>query len=151
MSMRTVRLAGITGAVLSLGLALAGPAAADVTGPAFYVDGALYRTVATPTDLAATGAPAQAWDTIYSFDGAQPSVATAAPGDRGYNGGRWMVHLLTFPTGYAAAVSAGDLDGDGVIDSTDELEAAFEAGTAVDAGVVRQFVCPVIPLARGHV
>lgn len=149
MFQRTLRLAGAVCAALGLGLALAGPADAGVTGPAFYVDGVMYRTVGTPTDLATTGAPTQSWDTIYTFDGAQPSVATAAPGDLDYNGGRWMVHLLTFPSGYDAALSTGDLNGNGVIDSTAELEVALESGDAIDAGVVRQFVCPAIPLSRG--
>jgi len=76
-----------------------------VTGPAFYVDGQLYRTVGTPTDLSPTGAPESSFDVIYSFDGLQPNVATAAPGDSGYNGGRWAVHALSF-TSYAAALAA---------------------------------------------
>ena len=127
--------------------ALAVPAAqAGVTGPAFYVDGTLYRTVNTPTDLSGTGAPAHSFDTIYEFGGAQPNVATAAPGDPGYNGGRWMVHLLTFPSGYAAAVAAGDANGSGDLDSDEEIAAAIAAGAATDAGVVKQFVCPVIKL-----
>jgi hypothetical protein len=53
----------------------------SVSGPAFYVDGAQYRTVGTPTDLSETGAPAQSFDTIYDFGGLQLNVATAAPGD----------------------------------------------------------------------
>ncbi|MBD0292089.1 MAG: hypothetical protein ICV70_00765 [Jiangellaceae bacterium] len=118
-----------------------------MSGPAFYVDGVLYRTVATPTDLSGTGAPDGAWDTIYEFGGAQLNVATAAPGDPGYTGGRWQVHALSFPSGYAAALAAGDLDGNGVLDSATELQTAFDAGAAVDAGVVKLFVCPVIPLA----
>jgi hypothetical protein len=124
-------------------------AAAGVTGPAFYVDGQLYRTVNTPTDLSGTGAPANAWDTIYDFGGNQMNVATAAPGDSGYNGGRWQVHALSFPSGYAAALAAGDTNGSGAIDSDEELSVAVAAGTATDAGVVKQFVCPVIKLARG--
>jgi hypothetical protein len=124
------------------------PATAGVTGPAFYVDGVLYRTVGTPTDLTGTGAPAQAWDTIYDFGEAQDAdVATAAPGDPDYTGGRWQVHALSFPSGYDAALAAGDLDGDGALDSAAEVEAALRAGTAVDTGVVKQFVCPVIPLS----
>src|SRR5919106_2845438 len=115
-----------------------------VTGPAFYVDGQLFRTVNTPTDISGTGAPASSFDTIYDFGGAQPNVATAAPGDPGYNGGRWMVHALSFPSGYAAAVAAADSNGSGDIDSDEEVAAAMAAGTAVDAGVVKQFVCPVI-------
>src|SRR5262245_65874549 len=89
-----------------------------VTGAAFYVDGVVYRTVNTPTDLSGTQAPAHSFDTIYDFGGVQLNVATAAPGDRDYNGGRWQVHGLSFPAGYAAALAAGDLDKDGVLDSS---------------------------------
>jgi hypothetical protein len=127
---------------------LAPPALAGVSGPAFYVDGELYRTVGTPTDLSGTGAPAHAWDVIYEFGGVQPNVADAAPGDRDYHGGRWQVHLLSFPMGYPAALADGDLDGDGVLDSAEEVAEALAAGSAVDGGVVRQFECPAIPLAR---
>lgn len=117
-----------------------------VSGPAFYVDGALYRTVGTPTDLSGTGAPAASYDTIYAFGGAQPNVATAAPGDRGYNGGRWRVRVLAFPSGYAAAVASADTNASGDVDSDEELLAAFAAGTAVVSGSGPSFVCPVIPL-----
>jgi hypothetical protein len=129
-------------------LGIANPAFAGVDGPAFYVDGQFYRTVGTPTDLTGTGAPAQAWDVIYDFAGTQLNVAEAAPGDRDYNGGRWMVHALTFPHGYSAAIADGDLDGDGVLDSAEEVQAAVAAGSAVDTGVVKQFECPAIPLPR---
>ena len=61
--------------------------AGGVGGPAFYVDGVLYRTVATPNDLSGTGAPEHSFDVIYDFGGAQRNVATAAPGDSDYNGG----------------------------------------------------------------
>jgi hypothetical protein len=144
---RLARRIAATAAILVAGPILAAvPAEAGVTGPAFYVDGVLYRTVNTPTDISGTGAPAHAWDTIYDFGGAQANVATAAPGDPGYNGGRWMVHGLSFPSGYDAALTAGDLDGDGVLDSESEVDAAVDAGAAVDVGVVKQFVCPVIPV-----
>ena len=127
----------------------ASSAQAGVTGPAFYVDGQLYRTVNTPTDLSGTGAPAHSWDTIYDFGGNQMNVATAAPGDSGYNGGRWQVHALSFPSGYAAALAVGDANGSGAIDSDEELADAIAAGAARDAGVVKQFVCPAIKLPRG--
>jgi hypothetical protein len=128
--------------------AVAAPASAGVGGPAFYVDGQLYRTVGTPTDLSGTGAPAHAWDVIYEFSGAQLNVAEAAPGVRGYNGGRWQVHALGFPAGYPAALADGDTDGDSVLDSAAEVTAALAAGSAVDLGVVKQFECPAIPLPR---
>ncbi|HZD70158.1 MAG TPA: hypothetical protein VFA45_15055, partial [Actinomycetes bacterium] len=80
---------------------------AGVSGPSFYVDGTLYRTVGTPTDLSGTGAPAHSFDLIYEFFGLQPNVATAAPGDPGYNGGRWRVHGLEFGD-YQAAVDSYD-------------------------------------------
>ena len=126
--------------------ALAG-GSGGVTGPAFYFDGTLYRTVATPTDLSGTGAPAHSFDNIYDFGGAQPNVADAGPGSGNYNGGRWMVHALAFNTSYAATVAAHDVNASGDIDSIAELSSALAdpgpAG-ARDAGVVKQFVCPVI-------
>ena len=124
--------------------------AAGVSGPAIYVDHVLYRTVATPTDLSGTGAPAQSWDTIYNFFGAQRSVATAAPGDPGYNGGRWQVHKVVTPDGYSAALSAGDLDGDGVLDAADEIDAAMASGALVDDGIVKYFVCTLNKVPAGR-
>ncbi len=126
------------------------PASAGVTGPAFYVDGQMYRTVLTPTDLSHTKAPAHTWDVLYNLGAAQPAVAEAAPGDRDYNGGRWQVHAVTFPEGYGAALMAGDTNTNGVLDSDAEVLAAIGAGKAVDTGVVKQFVCPAIPLPRGR-
>jgi hypothetical protein len=123
-----------------------GKGAGGVTGAAFYVDGTLYRTVGTPTDLSGTGAPDHSFDTIYEFSGYQMNVATAAPGDRDYNGGRWRVQVLAFPMGYAAAVAYGDTNGNNVIDSDAELHQAYLAGAAVVDHAGPQFVCPVIPL-----
>ena len=53
---RTTTFAILTSAVATVGLTA--PAHAGVSGPAFWIDGELYRTVATPTDLSRTGAPA---------------------------------------------------------------------------------------------
>ncbi len=146
---RLATMAIVSVAATGAAVGAAAPASAGVGGPAFYVDGDLYRTVGTPTDLSGTMAPAQSWDVIYEFFGAQLNVAEAAPGDPGYNGGRWQVHGLAFPSGYAAAVADGDTDGDGVLDSTAEVSAALATGSAVDTGVVKQFECPAIPLAAG--
>lgn len=148
------RILGISAAAATaLGglVAAALPASAGgVSGPAFYIDHVLYRTVATPTDLTGTGAPDQSWDTIYSFGDAQRSVATAAPGDPGFNGGRWQVHAVSLPHGYAAALASGDLDHDGVLDAANEVQAAMAAGDAVDLGVVKLFVCTVNKVPAGQ-
>lgn len=125
-------------------LALGAPsAAAGVSGPAFYVDHVLYRTVATPTDLSGTGAPESSYDAIYNFGGVQRNVAEAGPGTPGFNGGRWAVHAVGLPNGYAAALASGDLDDNGVLDAADEVWAAMAAGDLTDNGVVRRFVCTV--------
>jgi hypothetical protein len=147
-AIRTIT-AVLTAGGATLGLA-ATAHAAGVSGPAIYVDHVLYRTVVTPTDLSQTGAPAHSFDTIYNFFGPQMSVATAAPGDRDYNGGRWQVHKVSTPGGYAAALAAGDLDGNGVLDSADEVAAALASGALVDDGIVKYFVCTLnkVP-ARG--
>jgi len=139
-----------------VGLALAATAGAaaaapggsgGVTGAAFYVDGEVYRTVGTPNDLSNTGAPDHSFDVIYDFGGLQMNVATAAPGDRDYNGGRWQVHGLVF-SNYAGTLADGDVDlnGNDVLDSDAEVDAAIMQGYATDAGIVKSFVCPVIPL-----
>jgi hypothetical protein len=123
-------------------------AQAGVTGPAFYVNGTVYRTVGTPTDFSRTGAPESSFDTIYEFSGAQMNVATAAPGDRGFNGGRWRVHLLGWNSDYRATVAAHDLNDNGVLDTNAEVWGALAdggSGGATDLGVVKTFECPVIP------
>jgi hypothetical protein len=69
--------------LLSTSGALAnGHGAGGVTGPAFFVDGELYHTVVTPTDLSGTAARDRSLDVIYDLGGAQANVAEAAPGDR---------------------------------------------------------------------
>jgi hypothetical protein len=136
------------GATLVIGASAFAQGAGGVDGPAFYVDGVVYRTVATPTDLSNTGAPDSSFDLLYDFGDNQLNVATAAPGYPDYNGGRWRVHALAFPGGYDAAVTANDANGSGDLDTTAEVESALADGTAVDSGIVRSFVCPVIPVPR---
>ena len=139
------------GLVIALAAGVTPASAAGVTSPAIAVDGALYRTVATPTDLSGTGGPSHSWDVIYALGGNQPyNVATAAPGDRDYYGGRWQVHLVSFPEGFDAALEDADTNGNGYIDSDAELGQAFAMGTAVDEGVVAAFECPVIPVPKGR-
>ncbi len=142
----------VAGSALLAASAAMAAGAGGVSGPAFYVDGDLYRTVGTPTDISNTRAPDHSFDLIYDFGGVQPNVATAAPGDHGYNGGRWRVHALGFNTSWAATVSAHDTNGSGDLDSAGEVDAALADGGAsgaVDMGVVKSFVCPVIKVAPG--
>jgi hypothetical protein len=133
----------LTLAVFVFAAAAMAAGSGGVSGPSFYVDGQLYRTVGTPTDLSNTGAPASSFDTIYEFFGLQPNVATAAPGDPGFNGGRWRVQGLQFAD-YAAVVAAYDTNGSGNLDSDEEILAAINGGAATDLGVIKSFECPVI-------
>jgi len=57
---------------------------------------------------------------------------------------------VSTPDGYAAALAAGDLDGNGVLDATDEIDAALASGALVDDGIVKYFVCTLnkVPASR---
>jgi hypothetical protein len=138
-------LAAIVGA-----LAFAVPALSGVSqGTAIYVNGVGYRTVGTPTDFTGTGAPDSAFQPIYSFGSLQPSVATAAPGDAGYRGGRWIVWAVSFGD-YAAAVNAYDENNSGDFDSYAELAAAVGGGAATLTNTGIRFECPVIPTPKNR-
>ncbi len=140
-------------AVLSVTSAVAASGAGGIVGPAFYVDGDLYKTVLTPTDISGTKAPAHTFDAIYVIVASDEAgvpisafpVAEAAPGDRDYNGGRWQAHPVSIAD-YAAAIAAFDANGSGDFDSAEEVEAAIASGAGVDLGVAASFVCPVIKL-----
>lgn len=140
-------LGALAALLLVIPLAASAQGSGGVTGPAFYVDGELYRTVLTPTDLSDTGAPDSSFDTLYNFQGAQMfNVSEAGPGDLDYNGGRWIVELVHGD--YSAALAIHDANSSGDFDSAEEVEAALAAGDlyAVDGP---RFECPVIPLP-GH-
>jgi hypothetical protein len=103
----------------------------------FYVDGDQYRTVGTPTDFSSTGAPAHSYDRIYVLGGSLLNVAEAKPGDRDYNGGRWMVLPVTWTAGVTPAQ----------LTSAEQVEAYAEAGMLTIASApVKLFECPVIPV-----
>lgn len=145
-----MRRATFVGLAVSALFAVSLAAYAGVSGPAFYVDGELYRTVGTPTDFSATGAPDHSFDTIYQFSQAQPmNVATAAPGDPGFNGGRWQVEVVAYAEGesYSSALAAFDANGSGDFDSAVEVEAAIDAGVIITSAGP-SFECPVVPLPR---
>lgn len=103
----------------------------------FYVDGATYRTVGTPTDFSRTRAPAHSFDRIFVLGDGLLNVAEAKPGDRDYNGGRWMV----LPVTWAAGATPVQLT------SAEQVEAYAAAGMLTIAGSpVNLFECPVIPV-----
>lgn len=154
MSPRFLR-SSVVFAAMSAAIAIFGVASAagsgGVTGPAFYVDGTVYRTVATPSNFTGSGAPDHSYDIIYAVGHDQLNVAEAAPGDRDYNGGRWQVHALSF-SDYAGAIAdpAVDMNGNDVLDSAEEVEAALMSGYATDLGVVASFECPVIKMPHSN-
>ena len=121
----------------SAGAALAGgPPLPD----AFIVDGVMYRTVLTPTDLSGTGAPDSSYDTIYVLGNGLTNVAEAAPGDRDYNGGRWMVRPLTWHVTPYQLLSAEE-----VLAASQGMDPDLSLGDTV-----AQFVCPVILMRGNH-
>ncbi len=131
----------LTGAMLASALLLSLAATAVAAGGppkiGFYVDGALYRTVGTPTDFSRTGAPAHSFDRIYVLGSGLMNVAEAKPGDRDYNGGRWMV----LPVAWAAGATPTQLV------SAEQVEAYAAAGMlAIASTPVKLFECPVIPV-----
>ena len=132
------RLASATAtAALLLTMAVSAVAAGGPPQIGFYVDGAQYRTVGTPTDFGATGAPARSFDRIYVLGDGLMNVAEAKPGDRDYNGGRWMV----LPLSWAAGVTPVQLT------SAEQVEAYAAAGMlTIASSPVKLFECPVIPL-----
>jgi hypothetical protein len=137
----------VAAAALALVASALGAGSGGVTGPSIYVNGVLYRTVGTPTDLSGTRAPLSSFETLYDLGGFQSNVAVAAPGDPGFRGGRWQVHAISYNTSYAATLAAHDANASGTLDSAAEVEAALAdsgAGGATDLGVVKQFECPVI-------
>lgn len=100
-------------------------------GGTIYAGDRLFQTVGTPADLPDHGK----FDTIYALGNGLANVAEAAPGEPGFNGGRWEVRMVTFltiaPTQFTNAA---------------DVEAAAAAGQISIGPVVRRFECPLIPI-----
>ena len=130
----------VIGATAALTLSVSVVAAA--AGPpslAFYVDGARYRTVATPTDLSTTGAPEHSFDHIYALGSGLINVAEAKPGDTDFNGGRWLVMPITWHSTPVQLTSA------------EQVYAYADAGLlSIATEPVRAFVCTVNPVPGSH-
>ena len=126
--------AGTAAAAMLLSIAATSVAAGGPPSLAFYVDGERYRTVGTPTDFSRTGAPAHAYDAIYVLGDGLINVAESAPGDRDYNGGRWMVLPVTWLTTPVQ------------LTSEEQIEAYAAADMLIIASTpARLFECPAIP------
>jgi len=125
------------GLLLSLSASIV--AAGGPPSLAFYVDGARYRTLGTPTDFSGTGAPDSSFDRIFILGDGLVPVADAAPGDPGYRGGRWLVLPVTWHTTPVQ------------LTSDEQILAYAGAGMLTIAGTpVAEFECPVIPVQGGR-
>jgi len=137
----------LVGATVAAGmLASAGVGTALAGGPpgvGFYVDDHLYRTVGTPTDFSGTGAPDSSFDKIYALGVGLMNVAEAKPGDRDFNGGRWMVLEVVWAEGVTPVQFTNDAD---------ILAAASGQNPSlwINPDPIKQFECPVIPLRGAH-
>jgi hypothetical protein len=99
----------------------------------FYIDDVRYRTVGTPTNFFGTGAPASTYDHIYNL-GTGINVADAKPGDRDFNGGRWLVYTVTWVQGVTPVQYTND----------GEIFAAQDAGLlTINPVPVKAFFCNV--------
>jgi hypothetical protein len=128
--------AGASAIALLASIGASGVMAGGPPTLAFYVDDVRYRTVGTPTDFFGTGAPEFTYDKIYNL-GTGINVAEAKPGDRDFNGGRWLVYTVT----WAQGVTPVQYTNDG------QILAAQEAGLlTINPEPVKAFFCNVAPV-----
>jgi hypothetical protein len=129
----------LAGIGLLLSIAATSVAAGGPPKVGFYVDGTLYRTVGTPTDFTNTGAPASTYDKIYGLGNGLRHVAEAAPGDIGFNGGRWAVYPVTWH------VTPWQLTSDEAV-----IAAANAGDLTIASAPVKLFFCNVAPIPPGQ-
>ena len=128
--------AGASAVALVASIGASGVLAGGPPNLAFYIDDVRYRTVGTPTDFFGTGAPSFTYDKIYNL-GTGINVADAKPGDRDFNGGRWLVYTVTWAAGVTPVQYTND----------QQILAAQSAGLlTINANPVRAFFCNVAPV-----
>ena len=102
-------------------------------GELFY-NGGVVRTVIPPA-----AAPMRGRDNIYPVANGvehQLPVAAVAPGDRGYHGGKWAVHVVMW---LADATPY-------LLTSEEDVLAAYDAGDIMISRMVEaDFKCPIQP------
>ncbi len=89
-------------------------------------------------------------DALYNFDGStlmgQRSISESAPGNPGYNGGRWKVIPVTFTE---LGRSIHDTDDDGYVDfeltSVEQLMTHAGLGHLTIGAPIKYFICPMLP------
>lgn len=129
---RLVSLLVGTGLLLTVAaapVAAGGPPTPD----AFYADGTLYRTIATPASFVGTGAPDSSFEPIYALGPGLTNVAEAAPGQPGFKGGRWIVLPVIW---HVPAVQ---------LTRSSEVHALLADGSIELGPEVTRFECPIIP------
>ncbi len=135
---------GAISAAMLLSVAAGTVAASHGAGPpslSFYADGVRWRTVGTPTDFTNTGAPDSSFEAIYALGKDAMgndliNVAAAAPGDRGFRGGRWMVLPVTWNTTPIQLTSGAQVE-----------DYASHGWLTISDTPAKEFECPVI---RAH-
>ena len=128
--------AGASAIALLASVGASGVLAGGPPSLGFYVDDVRYRTVGTPTDFFGTGAPASTYDSIYNL-GTDINVAEAKPGDRDFNGGRWLVYTVTWADGVTPVQYTNDQQ---ILDAQD-------AGLlTINPEPVKAFFCNVAPV-----
>ena len=136
--MRRVIIA-IMAALMIVALAVPALAVSENTpvgfGELFY-EGDVVRTLVPPA-----ASPQAGRDNLYAFTmgGAedQRAIAAVAPGDRGYHGGKWAFHAVTWNTDpYLITSEAG------------VLEAEANGDVTVARVAANDFKCPIQPGGR---
>jgi hypothetical protein len=97
-----------------------------------YLDGQVVRTIVPPS-----ASPQQGRDDFYAVAGGaegQLGIAAVGPGDKGYHGGQWAFHSVTWNVGETAYL----------LKSEGAVQAAAEAGHVTVTRVpAKDFKCPI--------
>jgi hypothetical protein len=112
---------------LAVPAALAKPGFGDL-----YHDGAVVRTVVPPAAM-----PHRGIDDLYVVANGHPdqlAVAAVAPGDRGYHGGKWAFHGVTWNVLPYLLTSEGDV-----------LAAEAAGDVTITRVPANDFKCPIQP------
>jgi hypothetical protein len=126
------RVMSIAAVALAVVLVLAGPAGAQTGKGQLYLDGDVVGTVVNPAALPNGGT--DPFFMVTNGASGQLGIAGVGPGQPGYTGGDWAVHLVTFNAGVTPYLLTSD-------------EAVDTAEDAGDVTVTRDpsadFRCPI--------